>query len=74
MHTIHKQILILLGAILLLSSCSNIEARKNNFEMPVRSGMVMEIKPSVIDNFDTTPDKLQIYWFGTAAHISNSEK
>jgi len=68
MRTIHTKILILLGTILTLSNCSNIEVRKKNFEMPVRSGMVTEIKPSVIDGFDTTPDKLQVYWFGTAAH------
>ena len=36
--------------------------------MPVLSGMVMEVKPTPIKTFDSQPDKLQIYWFGTTSY------
>ncbi|MDD5322947.1 MAG: MBL fold metallo-hydrolase [Methylococcales bacterium] len=60
-----NKMLIILIVGMFFSGCSN---NKVNLNMPVRSGMMMEVKPSDTIRFDTNPDRLQIYWFGTASH------
>lgn len=60
----NKMIIILVVG-MFFSGCSN---NKVNLNMPIRSGMMMEVKPSDTIRFNTNPDRLQIYWFGTASH------
>ncbi len=60
----NKMLIIFIVGIF-FSGCST---NKVNLNMPVRSGMMMEVKPSDTIRFNTNPDRLQIYWFGTASH------
>ena len=63
----NKMFYPIVGMILLIG-CSN---NKVNLNMPVRSGMVMEVRPSYTERFDEkpNPNRLQIYWFGTASYF-----
>ncbi len=57
--------LFIITILFILTGCQN---ERYNLRMPVISGMLLEIKPSPAKTFDSNPDKLQIYWFGTTCY------